>query len=170
MCFKVCLQPCAAVWDSLTKDEQETASTTFLSYADWFQKLKNETENNTSSEDTGLYEFLENARKRSGVKQTRIFDELNMDSDTYYSYKKRWEAFEKEGCKGAYPKKRLSRERLLFLAVFLDMDYYTTVGMLAIAGYSFHFGEPDITVAGYLLEKKSSKQDVINKLKPVIKQ
>jgi len=157
-----CLQ---AVWDSLSEEERETAQDTILSHWDWFAKLSSK-ESEPFKEYTGLYALLDKASKNARISQERICEELNMDQDTYRSYRRAWEKFEENGCKGPYPRNRLSRERLLYLAVFLDMDYYTTVGMLGMAGYAFQLREADETVAGYLLERKYSKRDAMGKLHP----
>ncbi len=157
-----CLQ---AVWDSLTGEEREIAQNSILTHLDWFAKLSSE-EAEPFEGYTGLYDLLDRASKRAGISKERIYEELNMDRDTYRSYRRAWDKFEENGCIGPYPRNRLSRERLLYLAVFLDMDYYTTVGMLGMAGYAFQFSKADETVAGYLLERKFPKRDAMRKLHP----
>lgn len=156
-----------AVWNSLSEQEQDLATDLFPSHSVWFQQLNRAQE--PESPQTGLYEFLDSARKRANVTLTRIYDELAIDPDTYASYKKAWLKFEQNGCTGPYPSRRLSRQRLLYLAVYLEMDFYAAVGMLATAGYDFHSVKGDHIVTGYLLDRRHSRQDALNKLHPQLR-
>ncbi len=150
----------SAVWNSMATEEQEAAAATLFSHSAWFEQLENHPEHTELSEHSGLYDILSVAQKKAGIKQTSIYNELNIDADTYNTYRKLWGAFERSGFMGPYPKRRLSRDRLLFLSYFLNMDFYTAVGMLAIAGYCFRSEEPDTTLAGYLLDRRYSKGSV----------
>lgn len=156
-----CLQ---AVWNSLSVQEQALAAERLPAHADWFRQLEGAQESDVPQ--TGLYDLLDQARKRARVTLTDIYEKLSIHEDTYAAYKKVWLTFEKNGCSGAYPPKRLSRQRLLYLAVYLEMDYYTTAGMLAVAGYDFHATKADIIAAGYLLDRRYSKKEALKRLYP----
>ena len=166
-----CLQ---AIWDSLSPEEQSAACDRFPSYTDWFERLKGEPHTEEYVECCGLYDLLDEAyanAKRKGRKRIKscIYEELNIDPDTYAAYEKSWLAFERRGCRGSYPSKRLSRERLLYLAVVLDMDFYTAAAVLAKAGYAFHNEKADRAAAGYLLKRGVSKDEALKYLHPTVK-
>lgn len=154
-----------AVWNSLSQTEQDLAAERFPSHESWFWQLKDTQEPDFPQ--TGLYDLLDQARKRAKVTLFEVYEELSIHEDTYAAYKKAWVAFEKNRGNGEiYPAKRLSRQRLLYLAVFLEMDYYTAAGMLATAGYDFHSSRGDILAAGYLLDRRYPKQDALKRLHP----
>lgn len=158
-----CLQ---AVWDCLMPEEQRYAIRNYPSQNIWFDKLSKADE---IPQSTGLYEFVDSELKKAHISQDEICYQWNMEPDTYRAYRKAWTEFEENGFSGRYPKNRLSRERLLYLAVILDLDFYTTAGMLAMADYDFFCGEPDTTVATYLLEHEHPKEYVLSKLHPWVK-
>lgn len=161
---KPVLECLRAVWNSLSQPEQALATDRFPSHAGWFRQLEGAQE--MDSPQISLYNFLDQARKRANVTLTDIYEKFSIHEDTYAVYKKTWIEFEKNGCHGTYPAKRLSRQRLLYLAVYLEMDYYSAAGMLATAGYDFHSSKGDILAAGYLLDRRYSKQDALNMLYP----
>lgn len=160
-----CLQ---MVWDCLEMETQKTARLTYLPQKVWFDQLdlmpwQDKTDSN------GLYDLLDKARKNAQKSKEDILAVLNMDKETYRSYKRLWTSYEEQGCRGAYPRNRLSRERLLFLAVYLDLDFYTAAAMLAMGGYAFRTGEPDKTVVEYLINRSHTKQAVLEHLHPTMK-
>lgn len=159
----MCLQ---AVWDCLNAEEQRYAICNYQSQRIWFDKLNKVEE---SSQSAGLYVFVDSELKKAHISQDEICYQWNMEPDTYRAYRKAWTEFEENGFSGRYPKNRLSRERLLYLAVILDLDFYTTAGMLAMADYDFFCGEPDTTVATYLIEHEHPKEYVLSKLHPWVK-
>ena len=150
----------SAVWNSMTGDEQKTTKATLLTYAAWFDQLEHRSDYPELTSDKGLYDILDIFRKRAHVKLTDIYIQINIHPDTYNTYRQLWIEFEANGCVGPYPKNHLSRDRLLFLSFFLNMDFYTTVGILAIAGYCFRAKEPDKTLAEYLFDRRHSKESV----------
>lgn len=152
-----CLQ---ALWDSLPYQCRERAPFVLFTYMDWFEKLTQNGEE-TRDESLGLYAILEKEMRRVGIQKTEIYNILEMDSDTYASYRRAWCAFEKKDCTGPFPRNRLSRGRLLYLAVYLKMSFYTTVAMLAVAGYSFRLIHSDSVVAGYLLDRRYSREEAL---------
>lgn len=157
-----CLQ---AVWDSLPQERREMAPFIFLAYADWFEKLSGTNREEPPEEmPSGLYEMLEYARKRAGVSKTELYNLLEIDPDTYAAYQKAWHLFEQNGCADDFPRNRLSRDRLLSLAIYLKMDFYTAVTVLATAGYSFRLTASDIIVAGYLLDRRYSREKALQQL------
>lgn len=158
-----CLQ---AVWNSLPQEDRETAPFVFLSYADWFRQLEQPQENKTCrmSDELGLYDLLEQARQRANLFKTELYNILEIDPDTYASYKRAWLLFEKNGCNGGFPRNRLSRERLLCLAIHLKMDFYTAVALLGMAGYSFPIAASDSVVAGYLWDHRYSRKEALDQL------
>lgn len=161
---KPVLECLRAVWNSLSQPEQAFAADRFPSHAGWFRQLEGVQKSDVPQ--SGLYDFLDQARKRANVTLTDIYEKLSIHEDTYAAYKKNWIEFEKNGCSGAYPAKRLSRQRLLYLAVYLEMDFYAAAGMLATAGYDFHSSKGDILAAGYLLDRRYPKQEALKRLHP----
>lgn len=162
-----CLQ---ATWNNLTSDQREFARIKHRQYANWFQELDGEApeeDAHRESSQTGLYAYLED--KDTGMSQEKIAEELGMDKDTLGNYKKAWEKFEANNCEGRFPRNRLSRERLLYLAVRMDMSFERTVCMLAKAGYGFRDSDMDRIVAGYLLGGEYTKEQALEKLHPKAK-
>lgn len=162
-----CLQ---ATWNNLTSDQRELARIKNPQYAKWFQELDGEApeeDAHRESPQTGLYAYLED----TGMSQEKIAEELGMDKDTLGNYKRAWERFEANNCEGRFPRNRLSRERLLYLAVRMDMSFERTVCMLAKAGYGFRDSDMDRIVAGYLLGLggEYTKEQALNKLHPKAK-
>ena len=155
-----------AVWNSLEPTERELAADRLPAHTDWFRQLEGDQDPDDSQ--AGLYDVLDQARKRVGVTLTDIYELLSIHEDTYATYKKAWLEFENSGYSGPYPPKRLSRQRLLYLAVYLEMDYYTAAGMLATAGYGFHSSRGDIVAAEYLLDRRCSKKEALKRLYPQI--
>jgi|GEM_PF-5263988 len=158
-----CLQ---AVWDSLPPHHRRSARLSFELAADWFRQLDAApVEAPSEQEEPGLFNLVEEALTRAGVDKTTLYAELNIDPDTWYSYKKIWTEFEENSCKGDFPRLRLlDRRKLLYLAVFLRMDFYSAVTMLAKGGYCFHFDQIDAAVAGCLLNGKPNRDAVLEQL------
>ena len=156
-----CLQ---AVWDSMPQEQREDAPFVFLPYRDWFVKLQRVQEEEVLQAPNGLYDLLERERRRAGLSKTEMAYILPIDPDTYASYKRAWIKFENNNCKGDFPRNRLSREELLYLAVYLKMDFYTAVAVLAAAGYSFRLTSSDRVVAGYLFDRRCSQEEALNAL------
>lgn len=152
-----CLQ---AVWDSIPYRYRERAPFVLFTYSDWFQKLRKNSVV-TREDSGGLYGILEKKMQSAGIQKTEIYNVLDIDSDTYASYKQSWLVFEKNGCTGPFPKKRLSRDRLLYLAIYMKMDFYTAVAVLAMAGYSFRLIRSDSIIAGYLLDRRYSREEAL---------
>lgn len=163
-----CLQ---ATWNNLTKEEQEFYRATLYQYADCFEALDGKAPKRDEHQEAEphLYKTLEGAMKKCRMSQEAVAEALGMDKDTYGNYKRAWNKFENNSCEGGFPRNRLSRERLLYLAVLLDMSFETTVCMLAMAGYSFHGSEADRNAAGYLLGREYTKEEALKRLHPKAK-
>lgn len=163
-----CLQ---ATWNNLTKEERESCCAILWQYADSFEELDGKVPKREEHQETEprLYQYLGNAMKKCGMSQEAVAEELGMDKDTFGNYKRAWTRFEEDHCEREFPRNRLSRERLLYLAILLDMSFETTVCMLATAGYSFHDSESDRIAAGYLLGREFTKGDALSKLHPKAK-
>lgn len=165
-----CLQ---AVWNSLTQEEQNSAYYSLLPDRSWFDQLKQSAPEapaeEKEEEEPGLYDMLEAcmaAQKHkyvNGIK-TEVYNSLCIDPDTYLAYKKHWKKY--ENGEGPLPgrRRRLSRKQLLFLALFLRMDFYTTALLLAKGGYAFHYEKADILVANYLLKHAGSRVEIMEDL------
>jgi len=98
------------------------------------------------------------AHKHDGIK-SKAYIQLNIDPDTYASYKRKWLQYEQNHA--PLPRKRLSRKQLLCLALFLEMDFYTTALLLAKGCYVFHYEEADILVAKYLLKREGIREEIM---------
>lgn len=154
-----CLQ---AVWDSLPPTEQENAKVTLPIYKAWFGKLSGKEPPASENEKKHLYELLHDAARGKDKDKSKtleaVFEELGIHKDTYYSYKKNWEKYEERGG-GAFPRNRLSRDQLIYLAVFLDMDYYEAVYMLGMAGYALQLDDDEKDAVEYLLDRSGKSRD-----------
>lgn len=166
----VSVQDCLrAVWDSLTPEEQDLARYTFLPDWAWFDQLtedapeEEEDEDDEEAEPEGLYDLLEKCmapmarRFPKGIK-SEVISRLGMDPDTYYSYRKKWIAYEQGG---TLPLRRLSREQLFYLALFLEIDFWTTALLLAKAGYALRNRRADSLVAKFLLKNQGSREEIM---------
>lgn len=156
-----CLQ---AVWDSLPQEQRAEAPFVFLPYHDWFAKLQRKEEEELEAAPKRLYDLLDRERKRAGCSKTDMLNILPIDPDTYTAYKHAWIAFENNNYKGNFPRNRLSRCQLLYLAVYLKMTFYTAAAVLATAGYSFRLRPLDKIVAEYLFDQRHSQYEVLEKL------
>ena len=171
------LEALQALWRCLSDEIRDEARKDFpITYENWFRQLCGSSEAMPGSTETGLYQFIENMRVANNnrtdlrsikISKDRIIEELVITRDTFQTYKREWEAYEQSQRQGPVPSQRLTRIQLQRIAVFLDMDFYTTVGLLASGGYCFHDTEPDITVAKYLFldnHNNIGKQDLLDQL------
>ena len=109
-----------------------------------------------------LYTIINAQVKKTDMTIQKIAeDELGITLNTWYDWKKEWEKMELDD-EAELPKKRLSRIRLLVLAVLFDFTYSETVVFLATAGCRFCCEEPDQTVIQYMnkIEGAKSKGEV----------
>lgn len=146
-----CLQ---ALWNSLSVDEQKRMREIFPTRADWFEKLgikEGQADALQGKPVDNLYEFIDEMRKKMKLTQAALCESLNIASaDTYRSYKREWEAYEKNEKKSYFPRRKMSREQMLCILVLFQLDYATAVLVLGAAGYSFYDSERDSIVVKYL--------------------
>lgn len=105
-----------------------------------------------------LYSVLKALAHENGMVIAVLADEVGITSNTWFSWKDRWEGAERTCFKNGIPKTRLQRGHMLLLAVLLKLNYPQSVYLMALAGYRFISGEPDDSVAQYLKSPTSSSE------------
>lgn len=103
-----------------------------------------------------LYSVLKALAHGNGMVIAALADEVGITSNTWFSWKERWERAECEGFQNGIPKTRLQRGHMLLLAVLLKLSYPQSIYLLALAGYRFIPGEPDDSVIQHLKSPISS--------------
>lgn len=149
-----CLQ---ILWDCLPGENKSALRHAFPQFAELFDKLGTP---GYREDFTDLYEVIDDYRNRRGIALDELAYALNVDMHTYNRYQKVWQLFRLQG---RYPdhNNRLSRNRLLFLTVYLEMDLSTAVGFLSLAGIYFSFSPEslDAEVVKFLQGNGKVKKD-----------
>lgn len=159
-----------AIWDCLGNDQKDSILKELPQYVHWKKKLEPSSKNR-------LYDLLLDAQAKTkaakGSGNATIEDlcwQLSMETETWSKYKEAWEDYEKSGGIAGYPELQyLSKDRLMYLAIVLDMDYAAAVELLASGGFSLHLTEQDEKVMRYLLNRSTAKkedteEDILNLL------
>lgn len=90
-------------------------------------------------------------------------EELGITTNTWYIWKKKWAEAEQNSFLNGIPKLGISRVQLMMLVVLFDFTYFESVVFLALAGYRFANGEPDMRVIHYLNNKETESAEDIKK-------
>lgn len=106
-----------------------------------------------------LYSVINLLAGRRGMSIPRLAEEeMGIQVNTWYAWRKSWLKAEECGFREGVPKNRLKRAQIMMLSALFDLSYAESIYLMALSGYRYVQGEPDDEVLRSLWKMQGAKE------------